>query len=286
MGIIPCSIQGDSLYYFYNMFNPGIDMNNIFIGTSGYYYPGWKSLFYPKDCKASEFLRYYSSKFNFVEINSSFYHPVSRKQMEKMTRQVPEHFLFTLKAHKSLTHERTAPGRSAGCLIENTAILKETGHLGGYLIQFPYSFHRTFENRKYLDTVCRLFEGFPVFIEFRHREWINTKVMHEITERGITPVTTDLPPLKNLPENSGFQQGKSGIYMRFHGRNSELWWTGDNTSRYDYTYSREELFERVKDILPLKKSKKLIFVAFNNHYKGQAVKNAMEVINIIGKDSA
>ncbi len=260
-------------------------MNDIFIGTSGYYYHGWKSIFYPKECNGADFLHYYSRKFNFVEINSSFYRPVTRKQLEKMTKQVPEHFLFTLKAHKSLTHERAAPERSAEVLIENTAPLKETGHLGGYLIQFPYSFHRTHANRIYLDRVCRLFEGLPVFIEFRHREWITSKVMTEITERGITPVTTDLPHLRNLPENSGLQQGKSGIYLRFHGRNRDLWWTGDNTSRYDYTYSREEMIERVKDILPLKKSKKLIFIAFNNHYKGQAVKNAMEVKEIIGKDS-
>ncbi len=73
---------------------------------------------------------------------------------------------------------------------------------------------------------------------------------------------------------------RNSIYLRFHGRNRELWWTGDSTSRYDYTYTGEELLERLKDTVPMRKSGKLIFAAFNNHYKGQAVKNAMEAKKI------
>ena len=59
-----------------------------------------------------------------------------------------------------------------------------------------------------------------------------------------------------------------------------MWWTGDSTSRYDYTYTKEELSERLREAVPMSKSGKLIFAAFNNHYKGQAVKNAMEAKEI------
>ena len=255
-------------------------MKNIFIGTGGYYYSGWKPFFYPEDLKSREFLSYYSRFFNFVEINSSYYRPVTRKQLIRMIDQVPQDFLFTVKAHKSITHERLDPDRSTGEFLEESIILGETGHLGGYLLQFPFSFRRTPDNRRYLDRICRLFENQPLFIEFRRSEWIEKKVLFELEERGITPVTTDLPPLKNLPANNGIYKGRNSIYLRFHGRNRELWWTGDSTSRYDYTYTGEELLERLKDTVPMRKSGKLIFAAFNNHYKGQAVKNAMEAKKI------
>ncbi len=263
------------------MFNPGIGMNNIFIGTSGYYYPDWRSSFYPGNLKGPEFLNFYSKNFNFVEINSTYYRPVSRKQLEKMIDQVPDSFLFTLKAHGSITHERSGdPSEKCREFIENTSILRDTGHLGGYLLQFPYSFHRTAENRKYLDRICGMFRGLPVFIEFRHREWIDRKVIEDIKSRGMTLVTTDLPEVRNLPENKSVIDGKDSIYLRFHGRNRDLWWTGDSTSRYDYTYSTDELKDRAKEIIPMNKGKKLIFIAFNNHYKGQAVKNAFEMKKI------
>ena len=84
-------------------------MKNIFIGTSGYYYPDWKPFFYPTGLKGEDFLRYYSREFNFVEINSSYCRPVTRKQLKRMINQVPKGFLFTVKAHKSITHERIDP---------------------------------------------------------------------------------------------------------------------------------------------------------------------------------
>jgi uncharacterized protein YecE (DUF72 family) len=63
-------------------------------------------------------------------------------------------------------------------------------------------------------------------------------------------------------------------YIRFHGRNRAAWWTGDNASRYDYLYSEEELegwVERIKTIL---RRARTLLVAFNNHFRGQAVQNA------------
>lgn len=44
--------------------------DNILIGTSGYDSPEWKGVFYPPEVKRADFLSYYATQFNAVELNS------------------------------------------------------------------------------------------------------------------------------------------------------------------------------------------------------------------------
>ncbi|TFG78580.1 MAG: DUF72 domain-containing protein, partial [Spirochaetales bacterium] len=70
-------------------------------------------------------------------------------------------------------------------------------------------------------------------------------------------------------------------YLRFHGRNSDNWWNGDNVSRYDYLYSVEELEACAPRIKRMAKVARVLLVAFNNHAKGKAVRNATELKTIV-----
>ena len=47
-------------------------MAQLFAGTSGFAYPGWKPRFYPEKLPAKKFLEYYSSRLNAVEINYTY----------------------------------------------------------------------------------------------------------------------------------------------------------------------------------------------------------------------
>ena len=48
-------------------------MPNLLIGTSGYDYPEWKGVFYPEDLKRKDFLIFYATQFNALELNNTFY---------------------------------------------------------------------------------------------------------------------------------------------------------------------------------------------------------------------
>ena len=48
-------------------------MSDLLIGTSGYDYPEWKGVFYPEDLKRKDFLSYYATQFNALELNNTFY---------------------------------------------------------------------------------------------------------------------------------------------------------------------------------------------------------------------
>ncbi|HDY87707.1 MAG TPA: DUF72 domain-containing protein, partial [bacterium] len=93
-------------------------------------------------------------------------------------------------------------------------------------------------------------------------------------------VCVDQPDLPGLLRPEAVVTGDLA-YVRFHGRNRQNWWQGDNTSRYDYLYSKEELFSWVERIRYLAAQVRLLLVAFNNHSRGQAVQNARELRNLV-----
>jgi len=254
-------------------------MGEHYVGTSGFSYKDWVGHFYPHDLKKDDFLHYYSTRFGFVELNFTYYRQPKAQMLEKMQRKVHENFLFTVKAHQSITHEREAGWQTAVKeFSQGIQPLIESGQCGGVLLQFPYSFHYTPVNRLYLaDSTAALQENLAdtaLLVEFRNREWENPKVFDEMKSRGLGLIITDHPDLKNLPQTSNMVTATTA-YIRFHGRNRENWWSGDNVSRYDYLYSRAELDERLPDIISMKDSSTRLFVAFNNHHKGQAAQNAL-----------
>ena len=52
-------------------------MSDLLIGTSGYDYPEWKGVFYPEDLKRKDFLIFYVTQFNALELNNTFYNTLT-----------------------------------------------------------------------------------------------------------------------------------------------------------------------------------------------------------------
>jgi len=263
-------------------------MGNILIGTSGYSYDDWIGPFYPAGSQKRDFLDFYSKEFKLVELNYTYYSQPKPSTFAGMVRRTEDDFLFAVKAHRSLTHDLTKDNaRNTEGITRNTEgitrsaqdfkmalqVLSDANRLAAVLLQFPYSFHYTPENRKHLDQVCRLLSGLPLTVEFRNSEWQREQVYQAMRERGISLVNVDEPSLPRLPV-PGDTFTADPAYIRFHGRNAANWWQGDNTTRYDYLYTDEELSEWIDRITEIVKKAKLLLIAFNNHYKAQAVKNA------------
>ena len=67
-------------------------------------------------------------------------------------------------------------------------------------------------------------------------------------------------------------------YFRFHGRNAETWWTGNSETRYKYLYSAEEIDELASRVKSAAGQTQLIFALFNNHWRGYAPRNAVDMM--------
>jgi uncharacterized protein YecE (DUF72 family) len=194
--------------------------------------------------------------------------------LQKMTEDAPE-LTFAIKAHQSLTH-KIDPYKwkdEAKIYLQAIECLQKSGRLEAVLFQFPYSFHYDADNRRHLDKLLTEFHSIPSAVEFRNTDWANNRVIDEFRKRKIAYVSTDLPDLKGLPPVLDVFTSPLA-YFRLHGRNKETWWGSDAASRYDYLYSDKELETAVQRIRQIVVKADRLIIYFNNHRRGQAVKNA------------
>jgi uncharacterized protein YecE (DUF72 family) len=258
-----------------------MDSRRTLVGTCGYSYDEWRGLLYPEGLPKTEFLPRYASSFPFVELDFSYYGMPRAGALAALAAKVPPGFLFSLKAHKSLSHERLPDWRDRALEFSRAAAsLAEAGCLAAVLIQLPYSFKRGEEERRYLGALCDQLAAFPLAVEFRNDQWQTEGVLAELDRRGAAFVLVDRPELPGLPPLSTAVTG-GWSYLRFHGRNSAAWWTGGATGRYDYLYSEEELQGTLPLIRSVEAKARILFVAFNNHARGHAVDNARTLIGLL-----
>ena len=79
-------------------------MARLFVGTSGWTYSSWRGAFYPEDLPSRQYLEFYAREFDSTEVNYSFYHLPRSSTYKKWVTQVPEDFIFALKASRFITH--------------------------------------------------------------------------------------------------------------------------------------------------------------------------------------
>jgi len=251
------------------------------IGTSGFSYDDWKGVFYPADLPKEDYLRFYSMFFPFVELDFSYYRMPEAWRLEQMAAATPKDFLFTIKAHRSLTHESQDHWPNiAAEFLSALRVRPFRERLAGVLLQFPHGFHYSDPNRIYLGELTKELGELPLFLEFRNGEWSGSSVAEEAGKRGIGLVSVDAPDLPNLPGRD-LPMTSSAAYIRFHGRNSEAWWAKDGSSRYDYSYSNAELSEWAHKITAAEKKTSLVLATFNNHPNGNAVLDARRLKSLI-----
>lgn len=263
-------------------------MTDLLIGTSGYDYPEWKGVFYPEDLKRKDFLSYYATQFNALELNNTFYNMPTGERLLSFYERSEGKLNFSVKANRLLTHEISGGWQTAAedfrMAVEP---LQEKGCLSALFFQLPESFHYTPDNRIYLAKLIQEFEGFPVVIEFRHKEWIRPSVFEGLEKRDAGIVFCDMPQLKNLPDGSTMSTPfiGSNAYIRLHGRNEGAWYaTGDSpngSARYCYDYSDDELAQFVPVVIKAGGEGKKVQIYFNNHPNGSGAKNAAKLKNMI-----
>jgi uncharacterized protein YecE (DUF72 family) len=249
-------------------------MADLYIGTSGYDYPEWKGKFYPDNLKRSDFLSYYATQFNALELNGTYYKMPTQEQMQNMINRTDRKVKFTVKAFQDLTHKQDKTQTAE--FIKALEPLQNNNLLLNVLLQFPQSFHHEKDQRIYLDTLIKEFSDTPLVVELRNTQWQTKQVYDALRERQVAWCITDNPALKDLPKLEYPITSKTA-YMRFPGRNAQMWYTGDNTTRYDYLYSDTELETFISPIKYLMEFTNIVQLFFNNHAKSQATVNAKKL---------
>jgi uncharacterized protein YecE (DUF72 family) len=240
----------------------------IFIGTSNIVVPGNKQSFPPAYRQTSR-LRYYSSIFNTLEINSSFYKIPQRTTCEKWSLDVPADFQFTLKLNKEVTHIKDLNGESPVIekFMRSAAGINKKGCL---LIQFPGKI--TLDYFTQVEEILRQLKiqdpdnEWRKAIEFRHPGWYTGETFELLDEYSAVIVLHDIPKAKisDPGKNADF------IYIRYHGPK------GDYRDSYSPAFLQQQADKISKWLIKGKD----VYAYFNNTI-GSAFDNAVSLKKIL-----
>ena len=232
--------------------------HKLYIGCSGFTNRDWKGFFFPEELPSKEQLNFYSTQFNSVEINSSFYRRPRLQTLQNWYERTGEDFKFFIKIPKTITHikrlKATAAETADFCSHVHEGIREK---LAGFLFQLPPSFHYSEEHlEQVIETVD---SGFLNVVEFRHKSWWNDEILEALKDKNIVFSGVSFP--KDLPNDLIINNDKSAYY-KLHGV----------PVLFKSEYSEEELKKLAKEI---KKARQEVFVFFNNTWGTAALTNAL-----------
>jgi uncharacterized protein YecE (DUF72 family) len=263
-----------------------LDMSKIWIGTAGWHYLDWMGIVYPpRKAKSFSELSFLADFLDLVEVNSTFYRipeaPTAKKWIDQA--QHNPRFQFIIKLWQGFTHEERKIDP-----IEMTrfkallAPLQDKARLATVLVQFPWSFKNSTENTSFLERLLDALAPYKCHVEFRHASWHDREILDRMSDREAGWVNIDQPVIGS---SMGPKQELTSCYgyFRFHGRNYDNWFRegAERNQRYDYLYRASELDEWVPRIEEVAPKAEKSFVIFNNHFRGQALVNSLQMLAML-----
>jgi uncharacterized protein YecE (DUF72 family) len=165
----------------------------IYVGCSGWAYPGWKPGFYPAEVPTKKLLHYYATRLNSVEVNYTFRTLPSAATTAAWLAATGEDFRFTFKAPQRITHIL----RLKGCedpldrFRDAIAPVAEAGRAGMVFFQLPPNMRCDMEQSagQSLDRLAEFLRAaarmeWRLSFEFRHASWFAEPVYTLLREHG------------------------------------------------------------------------------------------------------
>jgi uncharacterized protein YecE (DUF72 family) len=242
------------------------------IGSCSFTAPGWEKTFYPPRLPKREYLRWYASKFDTLEIDSTFYATPAPTVTRRWFNETPSGFTFALKAPRAITHDKLL----VGCGDELEEFLRSIEPLGEkvgtILLQFAYERTDgiTFEEfLRRLDEFSALLPSDLDFaIEIRNREWLRPQLFDLLDERDITLALIDHPYMPP-PEDLSVHFAKRPAYIRLLGDRHEI--ESITKSFHEVVVDRDaSILHWTRVCREIVKHGVPVSVYVNNHYAGYA----------------
>jgi len=290
---------------------------SILVGTSSWADPGFVEDWYPKGMAARDRLGWYAERFEYVEVNSSFYAVPAQKTVARWADITPEKFTFDVKLHRLLSRHSAGldsllpelrPKAKADergrviltpelqdLLVESTleAVqpLAEAGKLGPFLLQLTPAFSPAKHKLDELEPLTEQLREPGLAVELRNRKWVEGERLEETLDwyesHGVTFVCVDSPPGDNfqiLPPIDAVTR-RDVAYMRMHGRDTEGYLKGKTVAeRFGWVYAEDELEEIAQRAKKLAEDAGQVHVAFNNNRGADAPDSARRFRELIGQD--
>jgi uncharacterized protein YecE (DUF72 family) len=238
----------------------------FFIGCSGWSYTAWKGPFYPPNLESSEWLRYYSQIFDYVEIDSSFYKIPNQFMVKNWDRKTPDNFRFAAKFPKIITHDKHLVDvkEEVELFLKVMEPLREKTL--ALLIQLPPSMEIIPGLEGLRQLVPLLDNKFRYAVEVRHQSWFQDLAYNFFANNNLCMVWSQLAGIRTPPiVTTDF------LYVRFIGYRI-IDENNFGKIQKDRVLEMSKWARRVKRVEEEKKKENkelsLAMIAANNHYAG------------------
>ena len=186
-------------------------MPNLHLGTIGWSYNFWKGAFYPNKTSSKDFLAYYATKFDTVEVDNTFYRIPTSQAITNWKNQTPKGFMFSLKFPSIITHIKMLQNceHETTIFLERANLLKEK--LGPLLLQFPPNF-----GIEHLPDLADFLQRLPkqqrYLVEVRDQGFLNEDFYSLLKANNVALAWVDSP---NMPKTS--KVTSDFLYIRWEG---------------------------------------------------------------------
>ncbi len=259
----------------------------IRIGPAGWSYPDWIGPVYPPGKRTDELLTI-ARYFDCIELNSSFYRTPSPRLVKSWAERLAgaSGFAFTVKVLQRFTHERAGTADEAKRFVHTFDELIARKAVAGFLLQFPWSFRDSPENRGLLADLGSWFGEYPTAVELRHGSW-NTPSAEELLSRhGLAYCNIDQPAVGASMPPTEIVTDRRFAYIRLHGRNRADWARSGagRDERYNYLYGDDEMEEWRRRAERIAAKSDALYIITNNHFRAQALVNAFQMKHLLSRE--
>jgi uncharacterized protein YecE (DUF72 family) len=247
-------------------------MSFFHVGTMGWSYDFWKGSFYPEGLDSRDFLHYYSSKFDTVEVDGTFYRIPRKQTVVDWKQQTPSGFVFSLKFPRVITHVKMLKDceEQTRVFLERVALLEEK--LGPLLLQFTFSFGKENEHVSLLREFLKaLPKEHRYVVEVRNRKLLGDSFYSILRDNRVALAWVDSPSMPVVDEaTSDF------IYIRWEGDRHKVNGTLGRME-IDRTAQTKLWAERIRRYLD---SETEVFGYFSKYYSGYPTADAHELLRL------
>jgi uncharacterized protein YecE (DUF72 family) len=260
------------------------------IFPSDWQHPDWGSTFYGAPLHPGTAIEYLARYFDATELRHTAWEFPRPELMAVWARRASGNprFRFNPLLHRRFTHERSLEAGEVKRFCDGLHPLAVAGKLGALVMQFPWSFKFTEENKRAFLALRRAFGEFPLVAEFRHASWHYPEALGVLVDYKVGYVNPDLPEHIRGTAPSAELTSPVG-YFRFHGRNRSIWereWRLRETRFVEepYLYTTTQLQEwqaRIERVAPYADA---CYVAFANDADAASAVNALMLRSMMGEE--
>jgi uncharacterized protein YecE (DUF72 family) len=269
------------------MISRGSDASLVRFGTSSFSSKDWIGPFYPRGTPPKQFLSFYSTRFDTVEVDATYYAIPSPAIVQTWSERTPGHFLFSAKFPREIVHGGTgrdpdptrlllpdATYRARDAFLEVMRILGS--RLGPLVLQFPFMSTHVFPHPEvFWERLDRFLYDLPrdldIAVEVRNPDWFDAPVFQICRARRAALVLIDQSWMPHGDEVERLQDPVTShfAYVRLLGDRQIIEAVTTNWGKE--VLDRRPRIERWADLLARLLAREVPTLVYaNNHYAGHA----------------